>query len=737
MKRILLLSSLLCVMTLNNSCTNEVATDEKNPLLEEWTTEFGVPPFDKIRAEHFGPAFTEAIAQHNAEIEAIVTSEEEPSFENTIVALDNSGIKLSETGLLFGMLSSSDLTPEMEKVQNELTPILEDHSNSIMLNDALFERVKAVYDKRNTLSLDDVQMRLVEKTYNDFVRSGALLEGENKERLKQINAELAMLTVDFNKNLLTENGAFTLHLEANQVAELPEGVKTQAREAADAAGQMGYLFTLDKPSMLPFLTYSSNRDLRRELYNGYLMRGNNDNEYDNKEIAEKMAMLRIEKANLLGYKSYAAYVTDDQMAGTPEAAYDLLEEIFFPAVESAKAELEEMKKLFEKDYPGEKFEKSDWWYYAEKVRKDKYQLDEEAVRQYLSLDNVREGMFYLANRLYGISFRPITAPRYHKECTVYQVLDHDQSHLGVLYIDPYPRKEKSGGAWCGNFVEQRYVDGMRKAPVVGVVCNFTPPVGDKPSLLTFDEAETMFHEFGHALHCLFADVRYRGLAEVEGDFVELPSQIMENWAFHPEILKVYATHYRTGEVIPDNLIAKIQRASLFNQGFTTTELAAAALIDLDIHSLEQPTDLDINAFEKYNLSKRGLIEEIEPRYRYTYFAHIFAGGYSSGYYFYLWAEVLDKDAFEAFKSSSDICDKDLAHSFRYDLLAQGGQRPGMEMYRKFRGANPDKTPMLRARGLWKEPVVEEAPAEVATDNGIERVKPGMVQSAPLKANIRK
>ena len=732
-------------MTLNYSCSNQIATDTTNPLLEEWTTEFGVPPFDRIKAEHFAPAFEAAIAEHKAEIEAIVASEEEPTFENTIVALDNSGIKLSEVGLIFGMLSSSDLTPAMEKVQDQMTPILEEHSSAIMLNDALFQRVKVVYDKRHTLGLDEVQMRLAEKTYNDFVRSGALLEGEAKERLKQLNAELAMLSVEFSKNLLAENSAFTLLLEANQVADLPEGVKAQAREAAEAAGKTGYLFTLDKPSMLPFLTYSSNRDLRRELYNGYIMRGNNDNAHDNKEIAEKMAMLRIEKANLLGFSSYSAYVTADQMAGTPEAAYELLEEIFFPAVESAKVELEDMNKMFQKDYPGETFEKSDWWYYAEKVRKDKYQLDEEAVRQYLSLDNVREGMFYLANRLYGITFRPIAAPRYHKECTVYQVLDHDQSHLGVLYIDPHPRKEKSGGAWCGNFVEQRYVNGERKAPVVGIVCNFTSATGNTPALLTFDEAETMFHEFGHALHCLFADVRYRGLAEVEGDFVELPSQVMENWAFHPEILKVYATHYRTGEVIPDNLIQKIQRASLFNQGFTTTELAAAALIDLDIHTLTQATDIDINAFEKYNLSKRGLIEQIEPRYRYTYFAHIFAGGYSSGYYFYLWAEVLDKDAFEAFKSSHDICDPALAHSFRYDLLAQGGQRPGMEMYRKFRGADPDKKPMLRARGLLKEePVVEEVAedvVEVELASPELRTKPGVAPKVaprePLKTTIKK
>ena len=709
MKRLLTLSSLFLVMTSTLSCGSDIVGDSRNPLLEEWTTEFGVPPFDEIRTEHYAPAFEEAMKMHDAEIQAIVECEDEATFENVILAMDNAGVKLYELNLIFGMLSSSDLDDKMQEVQNNMMPRIEEHYNNIMLNEALFARVKAVYDKRKSLKLDEVQMRLVEKTYNDFVRSGALLSKEDKARLMQINAELSELSIRFGNNLLKENGSFYIELTQEQVTELPEGVRSQAREAAAAMGKKDtYVFTLDKPSMLPFLTYSKNRDLRRELYNGYIMRCNNDNEYDNKQLAEDMARLRVEKANLLGFKSYSHYVTADQMAGNPEAVYKLLEEVFEPAVESAKLELEEMNEIFQRDYPGETFEKSDWWYYAEQVRKKKYQLDEEAVRQYLSLDNVRDGMFYLANRLYGITFRPIVAPRYHKECTVYEVLDHDQSHVGVLYLDPYPRKSKSGGAWCGNFTEQRYVDGERKAPVVGIVCNFTPPVGNTPSLLSFDEAETMFHEFGHALHFLFADVRYRGLTDVEGDFVELPSQIMENWAFQPEIMKEYAVHHRTGEVIPDALIAKIQNASLFNQGFVTTELAAAALIDMDIHSLETYTDMDINDFEKYNLAtRRGLIPEIEPRYRYTYFAHIFNGGYSSGYYFYLWAEVLDKDAFETFRQSRDICDKELAHSFRYDLLAQGGQKPGMEMYRKFRGADPDKTAMLKARGLYQEPVVEE------------------------------
>ena len=744
---------------MNYSCSDKQnAQSNDNPLLVDNTPKTaaemrdynpvdGIPQFDKIRAEHYAPAFEAAMQQHNDEIAAIVNSTEEPTFENVILALDNSGIKLTEVNLIFGMLSSSDLDDKMQEVQNEMMPRVEEHYNAIMLNDKLFERIKSVYDKRESLQLDELQMRLLEKTYNDFVRSGALLTGQSKERLMQINSELTALSIRFGNNLLAENANFSLLITEEQTAGLPESVKSQAASAATAAGMTGYLFTLDKPSMLPFLTYSTDRDLRRELYNGYIMRGNNDNEYDNKQIVADMARLRIEKANLLGYSNYADYVTADQMAGNSTAVYELLEGIYEPALESAKGELEAMMEYFEKDYPGQTFEKSDWWFYAEMVRKQKYQLDEEAVRPYLSFDNVRQGMFNLANRLYGITIRPIVAPRYHEECSVWEVVDKDDSHLGILYLDPHPRKSKSGGAWCGNFTEQRYVDGVRKAPVLGIVCNFTPPVGDTPSLLSFDEAETLFHEFGHALHFIFADVKYRGLTDVEGDFVELPSQIMENWAFEPEILKGYAIHHRTGSVIPDNLISKIQKASLFNQGFTTLELTAAALIDLDIHSMKVfPVDFDVNAFEKYNLAtRRSMIEQIEPRYRYTYFAHIFNGGYSSGYYFYLWAEVLDKDAFEAFKQSHDICDRELAESFRYNLLAQGGQKPGMEMYRTFRGADPDQTPMLRARGLWKEPVVEEESVEAVVEEDVPtfisagkrptRFEPG--QKAALSATPKK
>ena len=720
-------------MTVNSACNSVKEEPTGNPLLEEWNTEFGVPPFDKIRPEHFEPAFEEAMKAHNEEIVAIVSSTEEPTFENVILALDNAGMKLTDIALLFGMLSSSDLTPEMQAVQERMMPIVDEHYNAIMLNEGLFERVKHVFERRHALGLDELQMRLTEKTFNKFVRSGALLDDESKERLKSINSELSKLTIRFGNNLLAENSNFVLELNAQQVDELPDGVRNQAQEAAKAAGKSGYVFTLDKSSMIPFLTYSSDRDLRRQIYDAYLNRCNNNNEFDNKQIVEDMTKLRVEKANLLGFDSYAHYVTDDQMAGTPEAVYELLEEIWEPALESAKLELEAMEELFHKDYPDAEFERSDWWFYAEKVRKQKYQLDEEAVRQYLSFENVRQGMFNLANRLYKIDFYPLTTvSSYHSECSVWKVVDSDNSVLGVLYIDPYPRSTKSGGAWCGYFTEQRYSDGQRVAPTVGIVCNFTPPVGDTPSLLTMDEAETLFHEFGHALHFLFADVKYRGLAEVEGDFVELPSQIMENWAFEPEILRSYAVHYRNKEVMPDVLIAKMQNARLFNQGFITTELTAAALIDMDIHSIKTFVDMDVEAFEEYNLAtRRGLIEQIAPRYRYTYFAHIFNGGYSAGYYFYLWAEVLDKDAFEAFRQSRDLCDPKLAHSFRYDLLAQGGQKPGMEMYRTFRGADPDKVPMLKARGLWHEPepvvdtlVVEEMVDVSQLDNFVERPRPG-------------
>lgn len=720
MKRIAgLFTPFLLLMALV-SCNSQKTAGE-NPFLSEWDTPYGVPPFDKILPEHFMPAFERGMSLHDAEIDAITSNNDEPTFGNVILAYDNSGQMLAQTELVFGMLCAAENNDKLQALQEQAMPLLAAHSDKILLNEKLFERVKAVYDKRAALGLDSEQSRLLQKTYDAFVRAGALLGEEQKARLKEINGELSLTAVKFGNNLLAENNNFTLELTAEELDGLPTGIRDAAREKAQSMGKSDkWVFTLHKPSLIPFLTYSSKRDLREQIYKAYLNRCNNGDEYDNKQLINDFIRLRTEKAHLLGYPSYAAYVVADQMAGTTDAVYGLLDEIWPPALERAKGELAEMDKLLQRDEPDATFESWDWWYYAEKLRKQDYALDEEMLRPYFSLENAQTGIFFLANRLYGITFRPIAVPLYHPEALAYEVLDADESHLGVLYFDFFPREGKSQGAWCGNYVEQTYKDGKRVAPVVSIVCNFTRPGRNTPALLTLDETETLFHEFGHALHFLFHDVKYRGLSEVEGDFVELPSQVMENWAFEPEMLKQYAVHYRTGEVIPQYLMDKMHKSALFNQGFATTELIAASLSDMDIHSTTDYAPFDPIAFERQALNeKRGLIPQIEPRYRYPYFSHIFDGGYSAGYYFYTWAEVLDKDAFEAFRESGDLFNKQIARDFRYKLLARGGSEDGMTLYRAFRGADPDKKAMLRSRGLWTEPEVPDAselPGESATAN---------------------
>ena len=692
------------------SC-KEKAEQLPNPFFEQWTTPYGVPPFEQIKSYHYQPAFEHAMSLHKEEIAAIVAQSEEPTFENTVAAMDRSGRMLSDVANVFGMICAAETNEELQELEGQIMPQLAAHNDEILMNEQLFKRVKAVYDSRNSRDLDPDQIRLTEKIYDDFVRSGALLSAENKARLKQINEELSALSVRFGSNILAENNNFVMYQTEKQVAQLPTSVKDAAREKAKELGEDGkYAFTLHKPSLIPFLTFSPIRESREEIYRAYLNRGNNNDEYDNKQIINDMVRLRTEKANLLGYKSYAHYVTSEQTASTPKAVSTLPDEVWEPAVEKAKEELEQMEKLFKNDFTeeGYKFESWDWWYYAEKVRQQKYSLNEEIIRAYFSLDNTRQGIFNLANRLFGITFRPVSVPVYHHEVSAYEVLDKDESHLGILYFDFHPRAGKGQGAWCGYYREQRYeADGTRTAPVVGIVCNFTRPTESTPSLLTLDEVTTLFHEFGHALHFLFTNVRYNGLIGVEGDFVELPSQIMENWALTPQMLSTYATHYRTGEVIRDQYVTRIQNSALFNQGFNTTELIAAALSDMDIHTIENYSTIDIDGFE-YNAlyEKRGMINQIEPRYKYTYFAHIFSGGYSAGYYFYIWAEVLDKDAFEAFRESGDLFDRRTADALRREILSKGGSKDGMSLYKAFRGKEPDKSAMLKARGLWKEPVID-------------------------------
>ena len=710
MKRILF--ALTLVMTaLNTTFCSKQVQNENNPLLTEFNTPYGVPPFDLIKAEHYKPAFKQAMSLHNEEVAAILANQEEPTFENTILELDRSGSLLTTISELFGMMCAAMNSDEMQKVQEEIMPLLAAHYDAISMNEGLFKRIKVVYDKRNSTDLNAEQIRLVEKMYDSAVRQGALLNEEQKARLTAINEELSLLTVKFDNNLLAETNDFKLELSAKEVSDLPKSVRDAAKEGKN---DNNYIFTLHKPSLIPFLTYSKNRELREKLYKAYLNRCNNENSHDNKAIINDMIRLRIEKANLLGYKSFSEYVISEQMAGSPKAVYALLEEIFKQANEKAKEELDEMNKMFKRDNPDEdkKFESWDWWYYAEKVRKQKYNLNEEMTAPYFSLDNVRQGVFNLSNRLYGLTFRPVVVPQYHNEASAYEVLDNDGSHLGILYFDFHPRASKSQGAWCGYFRRPSYdKEGKRIAPVVSIVCNFTRPAGDTPALLSIDEVTTLFHEFGHALHFLFSDVPYNGLLDVEGDFVELPSQIMENWALEEELLKSYAVHYRNNNIISKSLIDKISRSAQFNQGFATTELLAAALVDLDIHSLTEYKELDIDSFEYSALyEKRGMISEIEPRYRLPYFAHIFAGGYSSGYYFYTWAEVLDKDAYAAFVETGDIFNRKTAQALR-KLLASGGKRDGMSLYREFRGAEPSRDALLQARGLWVEPTTTNTDAE--------------------------
>ena len=702
MKRTLSVLTLIMIAINTTFCTKQVE-NEVNPLLAEVDTPYGVPAFDRIKPCHYEPAFHYAMALHKEEIAAIISSPEKPTFDNTILALDRSGMMLAEISDIFGMMCAAMNNDEMQALQEKIMPLMAAHYDAISMNEELFRRIKTIYDTRAGLDLSAEQERLVKKMYDNAVRQGALLKEEQKERLKSINEELSLLTVKFDNNLLAETNDFKLELALSECRELPKSV----REAAKVEGsEEKYIFTLHKPSLLPFLTYSKNRDLREKIYKAYLNRCNNENDHNNKAIINDIIRLRIEKAKLLGYGSYADYVTSEQMAGSPKAVYALLEDIFTAANQKAKEELDEMNILFKRDHSGEKdkFESWDWWYYAEKVRKQKYNLDEEMITPYFSLENVRQGAFNLANRLYGMTFRPVVVPLYHKEVSAYEVLDADDKHLGILYFDFHPRESKSPGAWCGYFRRPSYDEkGKRIAPVASIVCNFTRPSGNTPALLSIDETTTLFHEFGHALHFIFSDVPYNGLLDVEGDFVELPSQIMENWALEKELLKSYAIHYRNNSVISDNLIEKIHKSAQFNQGFMTTELLAAALVDLDIHSLKKFENFDVAAFERDALyKKRNMISEIEPRYRLPYFAHIFAGGYSSGYYFYTWAEVLDKDAFEAFVETGDVFNRATAKALR-KLLSSGGKKDGMTLYREFRGAEPSRIPLLKARGLWNEP----------------------------------
>ena len=671
-----------------------------NPFFAEFDTPFGVPPFDLIKIEHYMPAIEEGMKQEKAEIEAILTNPDPPTFENTIVAYTRTGSFLNKvTPILYG-LNSANTTPEIQALVKELSPIMSAHNDEIRLDPRLFARIKAVYEQKDDLSLESDQLYLLENLYNGFVRNGANLEGEAKEELKEINKQLSSLGVQFSQNLLGETNAYKLIIEdENDLKGLPESVRTAGAEAAKRDSMDGkWVYTTQRSSMYPFLTYCQNRELRKQIYTAYTMRGDNDNERDNKNICEEVFNLRVRKAKLLGYKSHADLVLSTRMAKTSERVYDLLDQVWWPALEVAKKEVKEMQEIVYAEGNDFKIEAWDWWYYAEKVRAAKYNFEDAQIRPYFSRQNVQEAIFYVANKLYGITFTEIKdIPLPHPDAFAHEVKEADGTTIGVLYQDYYSRASKRGGAWCGSYRSYKIDDdGNKTIPIVTFVTNASGPIGDAPALMSLDNVTTVFHEFGHALDGLFSNVRYQTTFRAR-DFTELPSQIMEHWATHPEVLKVYAKHYETGEVIPDELIEKIQNSSLFNQGFITVEFVAAALLDMEYHSLTGERDIDIRAYEKEFFSKRKLIPEIAPRYRTTYFSHII-GGYSAGYYSYLWSGVLDNDAFEAFNETS-LFDQEKAQSFRKNILEPNGLMDPLEMYVNFRGREARIEPLLRSRGL--------------------------------------
>lgn len=706
MNRLPFFLATIALIMITISCNSEKIV-RANPFFESWDTPFNTPPFDRIEDEDYLPALQEAMRQHNSEIRAIVDSTTEPTFESIIATYDRTGVMLSRMRSIFSMKQASYSSPTLQRTSEEIMPQLSAHYDAIAFNQELFAKVKSVYDNRGKMSLNALDSRLLDKVYNSFVRNGALEDNATKERLTEINSDISRLSVLFSNNLLAENNEFVLELDGKDMSSLPSSEKRAARERSEALkSKSAGVVTLQPASWIPFLTHSSRRDLREVVYKAYISRGDNNNELDNKQIASQIIRLRAEKAQLLGFNNYAEFVTDNQMSKSPEAVYSIIEGIYEAALERAKAEEELMKTLFTKDNPQEEFSAWDWWYYAEKIRNRDYNLDEENIKPYFSIQNVQRGVFILANRLFGLNFRPVPVSHYSPDCNAFEVLDIDGAHLGVLYLDLYARPTKRDGAWCGLFREQRYQGSERVSPHVGISCNFPSPSGNDPALLSLDETTTLFHEFGHALHFLFQDSKYRTLSRVEGDFVEFPSQILENWAFEPELLRLYAFHHKTNAVIPDNIISSISKSAKFNQGFKTTELAAAALSDMDIHSLlhgEIGNDFDINEFQSEVLTQnRGLIPSIEPRYRYPYFSHIFSRGYPAGYYFYLWAEMLDKDGFSAFVESGDLFNRQVATRLRKSILERGGTRDGMDMYREFRGKNPSKDALFEARGL--EPV---------------------------------
>lgn len=683
------------------------SSTEGNPFFAEFDTPFGVPPFDRIKPAHFMPAFEEGMKQQQAAIARIVAEEQPPTFANTLEPLEYSGLFLSNVRAVFSNLVSADTNEALQAVEKEVTPLLSKHADDILLNARLFERVKAVYDQRGDLPLSPEQRRLLEETYLDFARNGVALPADKQDELRKLNGRLSLLGVQFSNNLLAETNDLKVLVENEaELKGLPAAVVASAADAAAKAGQQGkWLFSADRSMLIPVLTFADDRSLRERLHNAYVVRGDRDNEHDNKAITAEMAKLRIERAKLLGYKHHADYVLEKRMAKTAEQVYGLMDRMWEPALNRVKQEAADLQKMIEEEGGDFELQPWDWWYYAEKLRQQRYQLSEADLKPYFELKNVRDGAFDVLTRLYGVKFiERRDLPKYQDDVETFEVTAADGKHLGILYMDYHPRAGKRPGAWKSNYREQYRQGDKSVTPVVVNVFNFPRATADSPALLSLEEVETLFHELGHGIHGLLSNVTYPGLSgtKVARDFVELPSQVLENWATHPDVLRLYARHYRTGEAMPDALIEKIQKSQTFNQGFVTIEYLSAAYLDMGYHTMtDEQAPLDVKTYEKELLTRIGMVPQIVVRYRTPYFLHIFRHGYEAGYYSYLWSEVIDADAFEAF-AQRGVFDAKTAAAFHREILARGNTEDPMAMYVKFRGREPQLEPLLKRRGFVSE-----------------------------------
>ena len=705
---ILIFASLLLILScksVNKKSEKSVKEMNENPLLVKWDTPFGVPPFDKIKSEDYLPALEKAIEIHNKEISKILNNKEIPNYKNTIEALELSGSDLKKvTGVFFAIeaANTDDVLKETSKI---IGPKLTAHFDEIQLNSDLFNRIREVYHQKKLLNLSNEEKHLLSETYKNYVTAGVNVEGVAKERLKSINKRLAALSIKFGTNLLDETNSFELYVsDKKDLGNLSESLVALAADEAKKRGHdNGWSFTLQRPSINPFLETSPNREMREKLFQGYALRGNNDNDKDNKAIVSEMASLRAEKAKLLGYNTWADKVLVNRMASKPNKVYDLMDKLWPSALAVAKKDRDTFAQMMKDDGVEGEFRGSDWRYYVAKVRAKRYNFNEDETRPYFEFNNVRDGAFNLANKLFGLSFKRLNnIPTWHKDQQVFEVLEGDK-HIGIIYMDFFARESKRGGAWMNEMRMQSNVNGNYVTPIVTNNFNFPAPSGDNPSLLSFGEAQTVFHEFGHGLHGLLSNVKYASLSgtNVPRDFVEFPSQVMENWMSEPEVLATYAKHYKTGKVIPTELINKMNEANSFDVGFRTVEYMAATYLDLNWHTLTNNQLLDVNKFEKEAMAKIGLIDEILPRYRSTYYSHIFSGGYSAGYYSYLWSEVLDADTFNEFKKTGDIFNPELAKKYR-DMLAAGGSKTGMQLYKDFLGREPRVEPLLIKKGFLEQ-----------------------------------